>query len=491
MVYPLTTLMCAGSLFSSTDGRAEPAPTADQTALFALVIGANRSVDSQLEPLRFADDDAARYFNLFRTLGARTYVLMRSDDNTRRVYPQAAAEALEPREAAVAQVVQRLAQDVRRAQARHIKTLLYFVYAGHGNIDGGGYLSLEDLRLDSKALFSTIIDPIGSDEVHLIVDACYSYFLAYGRGPGGTRRAAQGFSRSIAIERDNVGLLLSTSEATESHEWEAYHAGVFSHEIRSGLYGAADANGDGLVSYKEIAAFVARANSAIPNERFRPRVFARPPTTSDILVDLRQSMETNVEVDGSHSGHYFLEDSRGVRLLDFNNGRQQATRVLRPHGRGPLYLRRADDAVEYVIPDSAGPVRIAELTPRVPTVRERGAAHAAFEQLFSLPFDEGVVSMFQLSSEPAATEPPRPWTRIAAWPVLGTSLLTLVAGGTVTAVAAVTLYGIVPEDSQQSVAEKNRHIHNENVAAIVLFSIAGASAATGLGLLLWPADDAD
>ena len=37
----------------------------------------NRSVDTELEPLRYADDDAARYFDLFRVLGARTHLLLR------------------------------------------------------------------------------------------------------------------------------------------------------------------------------------------------------------------------------------------------------------------------------------------------------------------------------------------------------------------------------------------------------------------------------
>ena len=55
--------------------------------------------------------------------------------------------------------------------------------------------------------------------------------------------------------RENVGLLLSTSSARESHEWSGFESGVFSHEVRSGLYGAADADGDGRVSYAEIAAF--------------------------------------------------------------------------------------------------------------------------------------------------------------------------------------------------------------------------------------------
>src|SRR5262249_3697951 len=153
------------------------------------------------------------------------------------------------------------------------RVLFYFIYAGHGGVGDGGraYIALEDARLDGERLAREIIDPVGADETHLIVDACYSYYLAHERGPGGRRRAIHDVADSNGLSaRADVGLLLSTSSARESHEWEGVQAGVFSHEVRSGLYGAADANHDGQVTYREIAAFVARANEAIPNERFRP-----------------------------------------------------------------------------------------------------------------------------------------------------------------------------------------------------------------------------
>src|SRR5437762_3404086 len=91
-------------------------------------------------------------------------------------------------------------------------------------------------------------------------------------------------SRSMSRKRPRVGLLLSSSSHRESHEWDGFEAGVFSHEVRSGLYGAADADGDGEVTYREIAAFVARADAAIPNERFRPQVYAHAPTHAPALL---------------------------------------------------------------------------------------------------------------------------------------------------------------------------------------------------------------
>ena len=90
------------------------------------------------------------------------------------------------------------------------------------------------------------------------------------------RRAPARASGFVALEAagraGRVGYLLSSSASGEAHEWAGFEAGVFSHEVRSGLYGAADADGDGRVTYPEIAAFVRRANATITNESFRPQV---------------------------------------------------------------------------------------------------------------------------------------------------------------------------------------------------------------------------
>jgi hypothetical protein len=318
------------------------AARADGPARFALVIGVNQSGERDTPVLRYADDDAAGYLELFRTIGARTYLLSRFDDNTRRLHAQAMAEAQDPRRAELAATVAQVKADVARARARGVRTVLYFIYAGHGKVeDGRGYLALEDGRLYGADL-ERVIDATSADDTHVIVDACYSVFLAFSRGPGGERREARGFSSLGGLgARPNVGLLLSTSSARESHEWSEYQAGVFSHEVRSGLLGAADADGDGQVSYREIAAFIQRANAPVPNEKFRPDVYVKAPASAPALVDLRAALERRLELGGDHPGHYLLEDARGVRLADFHNAPGQPLHLIRPAAAGPLFLRRA------------------------------------------------------------------------------------------------------------------------------------------------------
>lgn len=468
----------------------------EHKALFVLIVGVNKSIDDDLPPLRYADDDAARYFDLFRSLGARTYLLTRPDKNTGRLHPQAAAETREPLQRSLEETVFLLASDVEKAKKRRVETAFYFVYAGHGNaINGKGYITLEDSRLTGKQLDEQIIEKVGADETHLIVDACHSFFLAYGRGPGGTRRAVRGFSRLDGFSADNnVGLLLSTSSSRESHEWEAFQAGVFSHEVRSGLYGAADADGDGRVSYKEIAAFVERANEAIPNERFRPRVYARPPDGRATLLDINPALHRRLEVNGPEHGHYLLEDTRGVRLLDFHNAPEQRLRILRPNA-GLLYLRHVKDRKEYPLPHAPEVVSLADLTARARRTEVRGAAHHAFELLFSLPFGPKVVERYQLPGpesiiEIAAQEPERPsrWREYAGWGSLGLAGAAAVTGLVMTIWAADIRNSNDPSQDHRTLLPLNQKIEDLNTAAVALYSFSSAAIVAGLFLLLWPED---
>ncbi len=472
-------------------------PASGASATFALVIGANVSVDKHLAPLKYADDDAARSFDMFRLLGANTTVLARLDDNTRRLHPQAAAEAREPKKADFDAAITKLASDVAQAAERGLEPTVYVVYAGHGNVEGGrGYVTLEDARLTGADL-ARALARVPAKRIHLLVDACSSYFLAYSRGAGGARRAVASFATDASLTSDpRIGLLLSTSSARESHEWDSFQAGVFSHEVRSGLYGAADADGDGVVTYREIAAFVARANASIPNEKFRPDVHTRPPAGGEALVDLRRARGRRLEIDGSHAGHYYLEDPRGVRLADLHNARGATLYLVRPPPLSPggaVYLRRAEDDRELRVPPLGDVIRVAELADEPPRIAARGAAHEAFSSLFSLPFDEAVVHAFReppLAPEPLDPLPPKEAPGLGGRRLAGLGVaaggLALTATGVAFAVSAGAA-GELPAGASQSDAQRaNERISRENTLAAVFVGAGLAALAGGAALALWP-----
>ena len=156
--------------------------------------------------------------------------------------------------------------------------------------------------------------------------------------------------------RPDVGLLLSTTSARESHEWAGFQAGIFSHEVRSGLYGAADLDGDGRISYPRSRAFVDRANAGIPNERFRPDVFAHAPrggSAADRSTCARPRASPARRRLGARGQPLLFEDTLGVRLADFHNARGRALSLLVPDARAACtapHQRRS----EFAIP-STGP----------------------------------------------------------------------------------------------------------------------------------------
>lgn len=285
-----------------------------------------------------------------------------------------------------------------------------------------------------------------------------------------------------------VGLLLSTSSVRESHEWEAFQAGVFSHEVRSGLYGAADADGDGRVSYKEIAAFVERANAAIPNERFRPEVHARPPKDGPWLVELGKALEHRIEVDGKEAMHLRLEDSKGVRLADFHNAEGQRLWVARPIGTGPLYVRRVADGQEYRVDGMPEVVQLAALTPQQPAVASRGAEHEAFSLIFSLPYDRRAAEEYDFRLPvPLAPLPATPsWRRTAGWSALGLAGATLGGGVWTTMSARGVRAGDTGGLTHAEATRRNQRIQTLNRRSTALYATGAVAGAVGLGLLFWP-----
>jgi hypothetical protein len=470
-----------------------PTPSqASQPAVFALVVGVNRSVDTQLAPLVYADDDAFRYRDLFRSVGARTWLLARPDENTRRV-SAAVAEAQEPAAESLTRAVSELARAVASARAQGRRTVLYFVFAGHGNLgESGAYLTLEDQRLTGAELDRQVLRPIGADESHLIVDACYSYYLANERGPGGRARDVRGFSQlGGQLDRPDVGVLLSTSSARESHEWQEFQAGVFSHEVRSGLYGAADANGDGEVSYLEIAAFVSWANAAIANERFRPEVFARAPRGQARLLDLRPALANRIVVDALvEPGHHLVEDRQGNRVAEFHNPAGQTVRLVRPAAE-LLFVRHLGNGQEYEIVPGAGEQKLGDLARRPAPLRTRGAASHAFSRIFSLPFDRWVVDEFddgkaETRLKAGAVPAGGNWYRPVAIGSFGTALVSGVAAAwMIRSTRALEREAEVAD--QRRAASLNDRIESRRHAAAAFGVASLATAAAGVVLWLWPA----
>jgi hypothetical protein len=364
---------------------------------FAVVIGNNRSLGNRRPDLHYADDDAAKYFTILQTVApGRVSLLADFDDDTARMFPEARGQSVSPTLSELQRVGRELAERVQASRNAGEVIDLYFVFAGHGDVDEGmGFIELADSRFTSADL-EQWLRAIPFSRAHVILDSCNSFFMLGSRRPGGHYYAtSEDATRSLAARLPNVGVFLSTSAEGDSFEWSEIQSGIFSHVVRSGLLGAADANGDGAVSYQELAAFVATATGDVPNPNMRPHVFARGPGGRDDepLMPLASGVGTRtLRLADSAPLRVRLRDRNSLPVLDANEEAGHALVLAIPNewADGALIERdSADDphtaSQTFALPSASDDATLASLQP----VASRGAARGPaeiFQKLFARPF---------------------------------------------------------------------------------------------------------
>ncbi len=453
---------------------------------FALVVGHNHSDDPTLDALRYADDDALRYHGLLSHVADRVLVLARPDAETARL-PLPAPDG-PPTRAAVLAALDTLRAEMAAARAAGDRPVLYFVYSGHGQYDaeGRGYVHLEEGRFTTRDLFHHVLGPAQGDPVVLIVDACNAALLVGTRG-GGERRPTRPTTLSLT-HHPNVGLILASSTAGETHEWGRYLAGVFSHEVRSGLVGPADLDDDGRVTFAELAAFVAAANARVANPTVRIAPTIRPPLSDPelALVDLSAArFPRRVRVDAQLAGRAHVVDGELVRYADFHKAAGAAFWLALPAGPG---FRLVLGDAEHVIPDDArGDLTLAGLQARPNTVLSaRGAGSEYFERtLFSEPhgraFAVGYLQREWLTGLEQVAAHRRPWHESSwGWVASGAGVAALTAGTVFALGAADSLDAANRTPWADERARLNDAARQDRVTAGVLMGLGTAALTAGL-----------
>ncbi len=374
---------------------AAPAARAESRR-YTVIVANTTSLSEGVKPLEYADDDGARYWELFSAAGDTVSLYTVLDADSQRIHADAVKAARPPRKDDVLEGLGGVFDAIRAAKQAGDETVFTFVLVGHGEVGAGGegYVSLLDQPFTRSDLFHEVLARSPATTNHVIVDACNSYYLVNARGgqddsAPSQKQAVDAFLAEEDLARyPNTGLLLSTASAKESHEWSAFAAGVFSHQLRSAVAGAADVNGDGRVEYSEVEAFVAAANLRIDDPKARVELFSRPPAidaTRPILDLGAARFDHWLRVPAGQALRFHLEDARGVRYLDANlAGDHDVVLALVPSKR---YYARAGDQ-EIAIPlGGAGRVDLRPARMRAARVAARGAVSEAFRDgLFAVPY---------------------------------------------------------------------------------------------------------
>jgi hypothetical protein len=276
----------------------------------AVVVGHNTPLPGSGYPaLQYADDDALRTAELLMALGVRVTLLTTPDAETARRMPTLAGMARPPTRAAVREAL-------RDAAKVGPKDTVWIYFSGHGSMSGANaWLHLADGRMTRGELRrwgQPTADAAG--RVHLIIDACHSWFLVNARGG----RVVATPEDDTLLSWNRAGFLLSTSQRKEVHEWAAYRGGVFTHLLLGALRGAADVNADGTVSYGEAHAYLVAANLGVSDVRARIEPFVKAPLVGPAALTTwtPSALSRRAQIPSALNGRLFIDDARGERVLD-------------------------------------------------------------------------------------------------------------------------------------------------------------------------------
>lgn len=366
----------------------------------AIIIGVNEPFESSQPTLRYADDDAARFFEMLAPEVEHLELLALLDGESQSLFASAASAARSPDHATLLDALARASAAGLEARKAGRRTELYFIYTGHGRVEGGeGEVKLAGGVLTRTELTEKVLKSRDFDRIHVIVDACNAYHLVSARGDQDGAPVTTAFDATFdrfieehALDKfPSAGFVLSTSGAGASHEWSRYQGGVFSHEIRSAFAGAADANEDKRVDYTEMEAFLASANMKVPELKGRPKVFVRPPALErEAALYAPSKVLPELELPAPLAGHFFLEDDRGIRYAELNKAEGHPV-LLRLVPRGRYQLVRAGGGEVATVEASSG-LRVMmpiEEKPLPNVARGDEAPSGAFAEAFGPRFVDG------------------------------------------------------------------------------------------------------
>jgi hypothetical protein len=382
---------CAGA-FLAAGPAIEGAARAADAPVFSLAVGYNGvppDAPQGLAPLRFADDDAASFHAFASTLSVRSLLLAMMDKDTQQRFPDASSEARPPSLAELRRAVGELRVEVDASVAKGAEPVVLIFYSGHGTrgADGQGALSLLDGELTRDMLYDEVLAPLHARFVHLFIDACNAEAVVRPRDlqaqvvdppPAGLRDYLHG---ATLARFPNVGAVMASTGGAQSHEWDLYQSGIFTHEILSALRGAADVDGNRRIEYSELAAFLAAANRDVADVRARPHGVIHPPPADPrvAIVDLKtQRRAAFLTGKPGALGSFYVEDARGNRLLDLRAEPLLSVTLSLP-AEGMLYVRN-DRGEAAMSPLPGATVRFEDLRLAATEVRARGALDSALRR---------------------------------------------------------------------------------------------------------------
>ncbi|MBN1221924.1 MAG: caspase family protein [Candidatus Aminicenantes bacterium] len=202
------------------------------TRRFAFLVGANHGGKDRLT-LRYAVDDARAVQKVLEEMGG--------------ILPADSRFLTEPSRDAFFKAIDILSEDVKRAKERFRRVEVIFYFSGHSDEEN---LFLGSDRVSYKE-FKDLITAIGADVRIGILDSCASGAMTL---PKGVKKKPP-FLMDTAYDMKGYAFITSSSATEAAQESSRLKRSFFTHNLISGMRGAADRNQDGRITLNEAYQF--------------------------------------------------------------------------------------------------------------------------------------------------------------------------------------------------------------------------------------------
>ncbi|MBP9113540.1 MAG: caspase family protein, partial [Polyangiaceae bacterium] len=207
-----------------------PSEALARVTRYAILVGNNRGAKDEAE-LKYAETEASKLHEVLRDVGsfaAINTVVLRG-------------ESPETFEATLLTFNERIRASVQSGD----ETMLFVYFSGHADAEAlhmnGGQFPIQKLEQLVRGSSATLR--------LLTIDACRSGSIT--RRKGGKQVAPFALRVDDRLAGQGVVFLTSAAANEDAQESDALGGSFFTHALTSGLLGAADANGDGLVVLDE------------------------------------------------------------------------------------------------------------------------------------------------------------------------------------------------------------------------------------------------
>ncbi|MDC7220262.1 MAG: caspase family protein [Spirochaetales bacterium] len=279
---------------------------------FGLFIGANDGGEER-QNLMYADDDAREMMLTMEQIGGI--------DNSDSLL------LLDPSAGKILEALKILSLQISDVDRLVRRTEIMFYYSGHSNEEG---LLLSDEDLPYKTIRESL-DSAGADVVIAVLDSCSSG--AFTRAKGGQRRSPFLIDESSNME--GHAFLTSSSETELSQESDRIKGSFFTHNLITGLRGAADNTGDNRVSLNEVYEHTFRetlysTESTIGGPQHATYEIQLTGTGDLVLTDLTIPTSA-LMISGELSGNFSIRSERGDKLVaEFSKDQEETFKLALP-----------------------------------------------------------------------------------------------------------------------------------------------------------------